>query len=194
MFFPGFEQGYKHELDGYLAGLWYLPGRTENVEVLACLHQCAESLQIPAASNLEPGMEMVANKQGSVVLVDGPSQEGLTKLVRQVAYLNTREFPSPGLRLLTVKTRVSCKDGEKKEITIEDHKSAVRVEAIDEPKIEITGTNELARDYEDFKLGVRIFADLHIVMTTGPVGNGNSSTKQMSFCSLAVTSRSAYFR
>ena len=42
----GAEDGYKHGLNGYLAGLSFLPGANENSEVLRCLHQCAESLQV----------------------------------------------------------------------------------------------------------------------------------------------------
>lgn len=42
-----------------------------------------------------------------------------------------------------------------------------------EPKISITGTDDLQRDYEDFKLGVRLFAGVHILMTTGG-GSGSS--------------------
>ncbi len=86
----GSEDTYKHQLSGYLAGVSYLSDATENLEVIRCLHQCAESLQIPAASAIAPGMEMVANGKGSAVTVDGPSGEGLDRLLQQVAYLNTR--------------------------------------------------------------------------------------------------------
>lgn len=36
----------KHHLKGYLAGLSVLIGETEKPEVLSCLHQCKESLQV----------------------------------------------------------------------------------------------------------------------------------------------------
>ena len=42
----GADDGYKHGLNGYLAGLSFLPNANENSEVLRCLHQCAESLQV----------------------------------------------------------------------------------------------------------------------------------------------------
>ena len=48
----GSESSYRHQLRGYLAGLAYLPGSNENEDVLKCLHQCAESLQIPAVTNV----------------------------------------------------------------------------------------------------------------------------------------------
>ena len=51
----------------------------------------------------------------------------------------------------------------------------VNVIPVPEPVVHISGTSDISREYEDFKLGVRIFADVHIVMTTGsPTGNGKS--------------------
>ena len=49
----------------------------------------------------------------------------------------------------------------------------VNVIPVPEPVVHISGTADISREYEDFKLGVRIFADVHIVMTTGsPTGTG----------------------
>lgn len=42
----GSENKMKHHLRGYLAGLSVLVGETEKPEVLSCLHQCKESLQV----------------------------------------------------------------------------------------------------------------------------------------------------
>ena len=51
----------------------------------------------------------------------------------------------------------------------------VNVIPVPEPVVHISGTSDISREYEDFKLGVRIFADIHIVMTTGsPTGSGKS--------------------
>lgn len=36
----------RHHLKGYLAGLSILVGENEKPEVLSCLHQCKESLQV----------------------------------------------------------------------------------------------------------------------------------------------------
>ena len=44
--FSGSENRYRHEFNGYLAGLSYLANAVEHTEVLRCLHQCAESLQV----------------------------------------------------------------------------------------------------------------------------------------------------
>lgn len=46
---------------GFLAGLSVLRGRTENPEVLSCLHRCKEGLEVPPADLLEPGMVCYSN-------------------------------------------------------------------------------------------------------------------------------------
>ena len=63
----GHDQTMRHPLQGYLAGLSVLVGRREHSEVLKCLVQCSESLQLPATNLLEPGMEMMTmtNSHGS---------------------------------------------------------------------------------------------------------------------------------
>ena len=54
----------------------------------------------------------------------------------------------------------------------------VNVIPVPEPVVHISGTSDISREYEDFKLGVRIFADVHIVMTTGsPTGNGKLAVR-----------------
>ena len=78
----GSESSYRHQLRGYLAGLNYLPGTTENEDVLKCLHQCAESLQVPAITNvMSSGMEMVVDSKGSVVKVDGKDAKDVASMV-----------------------------------------------------------------------------------------------------------------
>ena len=80
--FVGSESSYRHQLRGYLAGLAYLPGSNENEDVLKCLHQCAESLQIPAVTNsMSSGMEMVIDSKGSVVKVDGKTAKDVASMV-----------------------------------------------------------------------------------------------------------------
>ena len=79
--------------------------------MLKCLVQCSESLQLPATNLLEPGMEMVTNSHGTQVTIDGDNVDNMNTLVRQVAYLNTREFPAPGRRRLEMETKITCGDG-----------------------------------------------------------------------------------
>lgn len=78
----GSESSYRHQLRGYLAGLAYLPGSNENEDVLKCLHQCAESLQIPAVANsVSSGTEMLIDSKGSVVKVDGKKAKDVASMV-----------------------------------------------------------------------------------------------------------------
>ena len=105
----GSDMKMKHVLRGYLAGLSVLVGKREHSEVLKCLVQCSESLQLPATNLLEPGMEMVTNSHGTQVTIDGDNVDNMNTLVRQVAYLNTREFPAPGKRRLEIATLVTCR-------------------------------------------------------------------------------------
>ena len=114
----GSDKKMRHLLRGYLAGLSVLPGKTEHSEVLKCLVQCSESLQLPATNLLEPGMEMVTNSHGTQVTIDGDNVENMNQLVRQVAYLNTREFPAPGRRRLEMETKITCGDGTRLQVSI----------------------------------------------------------------------------
>ena len=81
----GSESSYRHQLRGYLAGLAYLPGSNENEDVLKCLHQCAESLQIPAVTNsVSSGTEMLIDSKGSVVKVDGKKAKDVASMVNSI--------------------------------------------------------------------------------------------------------------
>ena len=85
----GSESKYRHQLRGYLAGLNYLPGSNENEDVLKCLHQCAESLQVPAITNvMSAGMEMVVDSKGSMVKVDGKNANDVASMVNMILTLN----------------------------------------------------------------------------------------------------------
>ena len=54
---------------------------------------------------------MTTDAQGSrvVLTADGSEPDRLSDLVHQVAYLNTREFPSPGKRIVQLATTLHCK-------------------------------------------------------------------------------------
>ena len=57
---------------------------------------------------------------------------------------------------------------------MQDERVDVDVISVPEPTIQISGTDDISRDYEDFKLGVRIFADVHILMTTSSSSGGKT--------------------
>ncbi|XP_013773618.1 calsyntenin-1-like [Limulus polyphemus] len=140
---------------GYLAGLSLLREQTENPEVLSCLYQCKESLEEPPVDLLEPGMELMTNSKKTQVTIEGNSQENLEKLVSNVMYLNTREFPTPGRRNLYIDTVVMCSSGKPQKVP--EVRSYVMVLKPDLPVITINGTSNLAREYEAFKLGIELF-------------------------------------
>merc|ERR550525_605845 len=133
----------RHQLHGYLAGLSVLVGRREHSQALKGLVQCSESLQLPATNLLEPGMEMVTNSQGSQVTIDGDNVENMNQLVRQVAYLNTKEFPAPGRRRMELETKITCSDGTRREVPLA--LSSILVLAVPQPIITITGTENMSR-------------------------------------------------
>jgi len=76
-------------------------------------------------------------------------------------------------------------------IHLENELMDVNVIPVPEPVVHISGTSDISREYEDFKLGVRIFADVHIVMTTGsPTGTGepvNGIENRLDHCAITVS-------
>ncbi|XP_018333792.1 calsyntenin-1 [Agrilus planipennis] len=156
----GSENKMKHNLKGYLAGLSILLKETEKPEVLSCLHQCKESLQVPAMELLQPGMELLTNSDLTEVTVEGDNRTNLETLVRKVGYINSREFPTPGRRNLRLVTSVVCDNG--KSVKVPDSQTYVMVLRPQTPSIILNGTGNMARKYDDFRLGVRVLADIRI--------------------------------
>ena len=182
----GHDMSMSHMLRGYLAGLSVLPGKTEHSEVLKCLVQCSESLQLPATNLLEPGMEMVTNSHGTQVTIDGDNVENMNQLVRQVAYLNTREFPGPGRRRLELETRIRCSDGTQREVPLA--LSSILVLSVPQPVITITGTENMSREYESFKKGVRILADIKVITSQeqSDIESSSELEARLDHCSVSV--------
>ena len=63
---------------------------TSHRATLLRIDSCNFSEQVPTTNSIESGMEMVSDNRGARVVVDGPNEQDLTRLVRQIAYLNTR--------------------------------------------------------------------------------------------------------
>ncbi|XP_072382339.1 calsyntenin-1 [Diabrotica undecimpunctata] len=156
----GSDNKMRHHLKGYLAGLSILLGENEKPEVLSCLHQCKESLQVPSMELLQPGMELLTNSDLTEVTVEGDNRTNLETLVRKIGYANTREFPTPGRRNLRLTTTVTCDNG--KQVKVPDAQTYVMVLRPQTPSIMLNGTGNMARKYEDFRMGVRVLADIHI--------------------------------
>lgn len=109
---------------------------------------------------LQPGMELLTNSDLTEVTVEGDNRTNLEILVRQIGYANTREFPTPGRRNLRLTTTVTCDNG--KPVKVPDATTYVMVLRPQTPSILLNGTGNMARKYEDFRMGVRVLADIHI--------------------------------
>ncbi|PSN32451.1 Calsyntenin-1 [Blattella germanica] len=158
----GSDNKMKHHFRGYLAGLSVLLHKNEKPEVLSCLHKCKESLEVPAMELLEPGMELLTNSDLTELSIEGDNKTNLVILVRKIGYTNTRQFPTPGRRNLHLSTTVTCERG--RPVKVPSVESYVMVLQPQQPSIDINGTGNVAREYEDFRLGVRVFTDVHITV------------------------------
>eukprot|EP00058_Branchiostoma_floridae_P005053 XP_002590541.1 hypothetical protein BRAFLDRAFT_86219 [Branchiostoma floridae] len=87
-----------------------------------------------------------------------------TKVLQKVAYQNGRQFPTPGMRALKIHTEVNCFDDETC-IEVPDVDAYVMVLHPEEPTINLSGTDHLARRVAELDQGVAPFRDLRIVST-----------------------------
>uniref|UniRef100_T1J4B1 Cadherin domain-containing protein n=1 Tax=Strigamia maritima TaxID=126957 RepID=T1J4B1_STRMM len=156
----GGESRMGHHFGGFLAGLAILRGRTEKPSVLACLHKCKESLEVPGMELLEPGMELLNNNDLTVVAIEGNNKTNLETLVQKVAYTNSREFPTPGRRNLRLFTSVLCSNGKTLKVPLTE--SYVMVLQPEQPTITINGSSNTACDYYECKKGVKVFESVSI--------------------------------
>merc|ERR1719445_2314784 len=99
---------------------------------------------------MESGSDMLVDRSGTKVILDATNATAMEELLKQVAYLNAREFPSPGERSLTVSTKLEC-ESDQHEMHIEQTRTYVNVAKTPSPKIEITGTLEITKESFDFK-------------------------------------------
>lgn len=120
---------------GNLAGLMIRSGKLENKKVIDCLYTCKEGLdvQLPEevasavkvrrvkffrdtkhnqvwcqATNL--GLDFFSqvefNPSQSSLTVEGDDIDAFDKVMQHISYLNSRQFPTPGIRHLRISTTV----------------------------------------------------------------------------------------
>lgn len=65
-------------------------------------------------------------------------------------------------KLLDCESKYCCRCDRGRPIKVPPVESYIMVLQPQQPSIEINGTANLARDYQDFRNGVRVFTDLHI--------------------------------
>ncbi|KAM4556801.1 calsyntenin-2-like [Fundulus diaphanus] len=151
---------------GSLSGLTIRPGRIETQKVISCLQACKEGLDINSLESLAKDIKFHFNPAQSVLVVEGEDVDSINTAVTKVSYINSRQFPTPGLRRLHISTSVQC-FGEDTCVSIPDIKAVVMVLPPSEPRITISGSKQLIRPASDLRspLGVAPFRDLRITST-----------------------------
>ncbi|XP_076591911.1 calsyntenin-2-like [Chaetodon auriga] len=159
---PRFTQYFR----GSLSGLTIRPGKIESQKVISCLQACKEGLDINSLESLDKSIKFHFNPAQSILVMEGEDLENMNVAVRKVSYINSRQFPTPGIRRLHISTVVQC-FGEDTCITIPDIDAVVMVLQPSEPRITITGVERLNRPASDLRApgGITLFQDLHIIST-----------------------------
>ncbi|KAI1894007.1 hypothetical protein AGOR_G00129560 [Albula goreensis] len=151
---------------GSLSGLTIRPGKIESQKVISCLQACKEGLDINSLESLGKGIKFHFNPAQSILVMEGDDLENMNMALKKVSYINSRQFPTPGIRRLRISTSVQC-FGEDTCISVPDIEAVVMVLQPSEPRITITGTERLTRPMADLHAasGLLLFQDLHIVST-----------------------------
>ncbi|NXO90171.1 CSTN2 protein, partial [Certhia brachydactyla] len=151
---------------GSLASLTIWPGKIESQKVISCLQACKDGLDINSLESLGQGIKYHFNPSQSVLVMEGDDIENMNQALRKVSYINSRQFPTAGVRRLKVSSKVQC-FGEDVCISIPDIDAYVMVFQANEPKITITGMDHFARPAAQFESerGVILLPDIRIVST-----------------------------
>lgn len=116
---------------GNLAGLMIRTGKLENKNVIDCLYTCKEGLdvQLPeevasavkvrrgniqlcssgSGQNTDVGRvtpQVEFNPSQSSLSIEGDDLDAFDKVMQHISYLNSRQFPTPGIRHLRISTTV----------------------------------------------------------------------------------------
>uniref|UniRef100_A0A1A8SAS7 Calsyntenin-2 n=1 Tax=Nothobranchius rachovii TaxID=451742 RepID=A0A1A8SAS7_9TELE len=151
---------------GSLSGLTIRPGRIETQKVISCLQACKEGLDINSLESLAKDIKFHFNPAQSVLVVEGEDVDSINTAMTKISYINSRQFPTPGLRRLHITASVQC-FGEETCLSIPDIRAVVMVLPPSEPRITITGLKQLIRPASDLRgpLGVAPFKELRITST-----------------------------
>uniref|UniRef100_A0AAY4C9A7 Calsyntenin-1 n=1 Tax=Denticeps clupeoides TaxID=299321 RepID=A0AAY4C9A7_9TELE len=151
---------------GSLAGLMIRSGKLENKKVIDCLYTCKEGLDVQLPEDVASAVKVQFNPNQSSLTLEGDDIENVEKVMQHISYLNSRQFPTPGIRHLRISTTVKCFN-EDSCITMPDSEGYVMVLQPEEPKISLSGIDHFARGASDFESseGVTLFPELRIVST-----------------------------
>ncbi|XP_074603874.1 calsyntenin 1 isoform X2 [Brevipalpus obovatus] len=147
---------------GFLAGLGVMRGSIESPEVLSCLHQCRESLQMPPPDSMDSGTDIYINHVGSEILLEGKDAIDVEDMLSQITYTNSREYPTPGRRSLQLSTTIRCSN--EKSVKVPTIDSYIMVLPPEQPTISLNGTPNLAREYEAFTQGIDLLSTVSILI------------------------------
>ncbi|XP_038075570.1 calsyntenin-1-like isoform X2 [Patiria miniata] len=157
--YDGGKGRFSGHFQGYLAGLSVLPGHVETESTIECMYSCKEGLSIAADDLAADRIQFNAMKTELVIKGD---LNDASQLLRRVSYFNSRKFPTPGQRALTIKTITIC-DGIPMPMT--DVSAYVMVVQPAEPTITIEGPSQMAQEGHEIEAGIRPFASISIVST-----------------------------
>ncbi|XP_046956098.1 calsyntenin-2 [Lynx rufus] len=151
---------------GSLASLTIRPGKMESQKVISCLQACKEGLDINSLESLGQGIKYHFNPSQSVLVMEGDDIGNINRALQKVSYINSRQFPTAGVRRLRVSSKVQC-FGEDVCISVPDVDAYVMVLQAIEPQISLRGTDRLWRPAAQFESarGVTLFPDIKIVST-----------------------------
>uniref|UniRef100_A0A8C5PGJ1 Calsyntenin-1 n=1 Tax=Leptobrachium leishanense TaxID=445787 RepID=A0A8C5PGJ1_9ANUR len=151
---------------GNLAGLMIRSGKLESKKVIDCLYTCKEGLEFQPEDNAGKGMKITLSPGQSGLTMEGDDIDRFDQAMQRVSYLNSRQFPTPGIRRFKITTTVKCFN-EETCISIPDADGYVMVLQPEEPKISLSGIDHFARSASEFESseGVTLFPELHIIST-----------------------------
>ncbi|PKU37089.1 hypothetical protein llap_12608 [Limosa lapponica baueri] len=118
------------------------------------------------------------NPSQSTLTLEGDDIDRVDKAMQHISYLNSRQFPTPGIRRLKITSVVKCFN-EEACVSIPSVEGYVMVLQPEEPKISLSGINHFARSASEFESseGVSLFPELRIISTitreVEPEGDGD---------------------
>ncbi|XP_067423458.1 calsyntenin-1 isoform X3 [Emydura macquarii macquarii] len=163
---------------GNLAGLMIRSGKLENKKVIDCLYTCKEGLDLQIADGIGKGMKVNVNPSQSTLTLEGDDIDRFDKAMQHISYLNSRQFPTRGIRRLKITSNVKCFN-EEACIAVPFVEGYIMVLQPEEPKISLSGINHFARSASEFESpeGVSLFPELRIISTitreVEPEGDGD---------------------
>ncbi|XP_063291262.1 calsyntenin-3 [Pelobates fuscus] len=150
-------------LRGYVSGFALRLGPVDSREVIECLYSCKEGLQYTDFDSLGKGMKVHVNPAQSQLTLEGDDPTSFSRALQHVEYLNSLQFPTPGVRPLKLQTIVRCLSDEGC-LSVPDLEGYLVVLQPDAPQVLLSGSPRSAHPISDFQgpLGVPIFPDLRI--------------------------------